>query len=373
MQELDLTARFAAALEAVPEDLRAGPIGIAVSGGSDSMALLHLAHRWARGCGATLRVLTVDHRLRPGSAAEAGQVAAVSGALGLTHQTLQWDGPVPRQAAARRARHALLAHALREAGGRLLLTGHTRDDQAETFLIRARQGSGWYGLACMRRLSLSPVWPEGAGLWIARPLLEETRADLRGFLKGQGTTWSDDPSNSNPAFERVRVRARLSGQTDLQDRILSCQQGFAELRRGEDSALADWLGRDVHVAADGELVVQFDTLAPDRAARGLGVLIQCLAGRETPPRSDPLAALAGRILSGSGFRGATLGGVRLRPGRGSTRLRVEAEIARTAPDMAEIEARLDDFRRLYINSAQETGICSGKESFLKGLVPIFQS
>ncbi|MDP1556345.1 MAG: ATP-binding protein, partial [Hyphomonas sp.] len=135
MQELGLEARFNAALGAVPEDLREGPIGLAVSGGSDSITLLHLAHRWARPRGAKLLVLTVDHRLRPAAAAEAAGVARLAGDLGLPHLTLVWEAPMARQSAARRARHALLATALKSAGGQLLLTGHTASDQAETVLM----------------------------------------------------------------------------------------------------------------------------------------------------------------------------------------------------------------------------------------------
>lgn len=373
MQELALQARFAAALEAVPPGLRAGPIGLAVSGGSDSIALLTLARDWAVSRGASLLVLTVDHRLRPGSAAEAVQVASLAVDLGLTHRTLCWDAPVPRQSAARQARHALLAGALREAGGQLLLTGHTATDQAETVLMRARQGSGWYGLAGMRPLSLSPVWPEGAGIWIARPLLSETREALRGWLEGQGRDWIDDPSNTNTAFERVRTRMKLTASGGaLLRRTLACQRGFARLRSLEDALLANWLARDVQVGANASLTARLDGLAPERAARGLGVLLQCVSGRETAPRSTGLADLAGRCPA-PGFRGATLGGVTVRPGRAGLILSPEAGVAADAPDSAALAARVTSFQRLFINSAQEFASCSGKESFLQGLVPIFPS
>ena len=370
MRKLDLTTRFDAALGAVPEDLVAGPIGLAVSGGSDSLALLHLAHQWARPRGAKLLVLTVDHRLRPAAAAEAAEVARLAGELGLAHQTLAWDAPVGRQSAARRARHALLAGALRAAGGHLLLTGHTADDQAETVLMRARQGSGWYGLAGMRALSLSPVWPEGEGVWIARPLLGETREDLRTWLDGQGGGWIEDPSNTNPAFERVRVRARLAASRALKDRTLACQQHFADLRRLEDALLANWLLRHVHIGADGTVIAHLADLPPERAARGLGVLLQCVAGRETPPRSEALLDLAARSLAVPAFRGATLGGVRLRPSWAGLKLAPEPGARQNPPSPEALTARINAFRRLFINSAQEFVAGAGKESFLQGLAPI---
>ncbi len=372
MRQLDLPARFVAALEAVPGDLRAGPIGLAVSGGSDSVALLTLAHLWATKSGASLIVLTVDHRLRPASAAEAETVAALCERLGLPHQTLHWQAPEARQSAARRARHALLAGAIKSAGGQLLLTGHTADDQAETFLMRARQASGWYGLACMRGLSLSPVWPEGAGIWIARPLLGERRTHLRGWLTGQGIGWADDPSNENPAFERVRARALLSGPGDkLTDRLLSCQQRFALLRAIEDAALADWLGQSVTLLPEGAAIARPEKLPPERTARALATLIQCLAGRETPPRTENLAALVARIRGAPAFQGATLGGVRFRPDRRGLKLSPERARNLNAPDCAALGQRIGAFRRLFLNSAQEIAAGSGKESFLQDVPPIF--
>jgi len=357
VRQLDLQARFDAALGAVPEDLRTGPIGLAVSGGSDSRALLHLASRWAGARGQALRVLTVDHGLRPEAAAEAQQVAALCRSLGLAHQTLAWEAPVARQSAARRARHALLASALRAEGGQLLLTGHTATDQAETVLMRARQGSGWYGLAGMRRLSLSPVWPEGEGIWIARPLLGETRDTLRAALEREGAVWIDDPSNANPAYERIRVRGLLAGADGLHARTLICQQGFARLRAIEDAFLAHWL-LGVGVVADGSATTGLAGLPPERAARGLGVLLQCVAGRETPPRSESLAGLAARIAAPSGFRGATLGGVRLRPRRTGLRLSAEPASGISSADPGVLAARITAMARLFINSAQEMTPCT---------------
>ncbi|MEQ9505399.1 MAG: tRNA lysidine(34) synthetase TilS [Hyphomonas sp.] len=371
MRQLDLPARFAAAIEAVPADWRAGPIGLAVSGGSDSLALLHLAHHWAASSGAPLVVFTVDHRLRPEAADEAEQVAALCARLGLAHQTRVWREPVPRQSAARRARHALLASALTSAGGQLLLTGHTATDQAETFLMRARQGSGWYGLAGIQPVSLSPVWPEGAGIRIARPLQGETREDLRDWLAGQGEGWIDDPSNTNPAFERVRMRAQLS-RPGLTARVLACQRGFAYLRAIEDALLANWLGRAVSVLDDGAVQAGLAGLTPERAARGLGLLLQSVAGRDTAPRSDSLQDLAARCLSSDGFRGATLGGVRMRPRGSGFHLSAEPGIDQNPPGPEAIAARITAFRLLFINSAQESAPDGGKESFLQGLTPIFR-
>lgn len=369
MRELAPQQALSAALGAVPEDLLSGPVGVAVSGGSDSVALLHLAAGWAAERKTKLLVLTVDHGLRPESAAEAGRVADIARALGYAHRTLRWTSPQPRQSAARRARHQLLAATLRDAGGCLLLTGHTADDQAETLLIRARQGSGWYGLAGMRALSLSPVWPEGAGVWIARPLLQARRAALRHWLEGEGTRWIEDPSNVNPVFERVRVRALLAARPGLTERVLGIQARLAVLRTLEDSALGAWLGQAVETSGD-HVSARLDVLPPERAARALGVLIQCVSGRDTPPRSEALAALAGRLARPESFRGATLGGVQLRLRKGRIMLSPEAAKTAQAPSIGEIRARIASFRRLFINSAQDIAAGSGKESFLRDLAPI---
>lgn len=369
MRQLRPDAGFAAALRALPATLLEGPVGLAVSGGSDSLALLHLAHQWAALRGVKLLVLTVDHRLRPEAAGEAARVADAACALGHEHQTLAWDTPVARQSAARRARHALLAGALRRAGGRLLLTGHTASDQAETVLMRIRQGSGWYGLAGMREASLSPVWPEGQGVLVARPLIGETREHLRVWLKARGLSWIDDPSNENSAFERVRVRRLLAETPGLAARVLALQHGFAALRAIEDRALARWIDGSVRTGP-GRVSADLSALPAERAARALGVLIQCVAGRETAPRSEALAGLAGRVLAPEGFAGATLGGVRFRPVRGGIALSAEDATVTNPPGEPEIAARLAAFRTIFLNSPQDFAAGSGKESFLRDLDPI---
>lgn len=369
MSGLTPDAAFRGALAALPQALLRGPIGLAVSGGSDSLALLKLAAGWAERSGAALAVFTVNHGLRAGAAAEAACVAAHCARLGIAHRTLTLEGLAPRQAALRRARHAALALALREAGGRLLLTGHTADDQGETVLMRARQGSGWYGLAGMRTLTLSPVWPEGAGVWIARPLMGLRRQDLRDWLRGQGVGWAEDPSNADPAFERVRMRAVLKDAPGLFDRILTCQQNFARLRLIEDRALARWLQMQVRMTASG-LEVDFSGLPPERAARALGILVQAVAGRETPPRSEALARLAADLSKDSGFRGATLGGVRLSPARGGVRIRPEARDMPADPP-GWLAARLALQAVSLSSSRTEIDAVAGKESFLHSSVPMF--
>src|SRR5882724_6251609 len=125
---------------------------LAVSGGPDSIALMWLMARWRRALarGPRLIAVTVDHGLRPEAAREARDVKRLAGALDLPHRTLRWIGPKPERglpAAARDARYRLLARAAREFGATHVLTAHTRDDQAETLLMRMLRGSGITGLA----------------------------------------------------------------------------------------------------------------------------------------------------------------------------------------------------------------------------------
>ncbi|WP_426409161.1 tRNA lysidine(34) synthetase TilS [Bradyrhizobium ganzhouense] len=190
-------------------ELKAAPaLVLAVSGGPDSVALMWLAARWRRSLarGPELTVVTVDHGLRAEAAREAREVKRLATDLGLTHRTLRWRGAKPATglpAAAREARYRLLAQAARAAGASHVLTAHTRDDQAETLLMRLLRGSGIAGLSAMARLSTRD------GLVLARPLLDVPKSQLIATLKRARVGFADDPTNRDAAFTRPRLRALL--------------------------------------------------------------------------------------------------------------------------------------------------------------------
>lgn len=177
-------------------------IAVAVSGGSDSMAMLRLAALWTGR--RKLTVLTVDHELRADSAEEAQRVARWSAALGIAHATLRWEGDKPAtgiQAAARTARYRLMRQWCESDGASALLTAHTIEDQAETVLMRIARGTGIEGLiGISRTVRLSP------SVTLYRPLLCVSRQRLRRMLTALGQAWIEDPSNEDERFERVRVR-----------------------------------------------------------------------------------------------------------------------------------------------------------------------
>lgn len=190
-------------------ELKGAPaLVLAVSGGPDSVALMWLAARWQRSLtrGPRLTVVTVDHGLRPEAAREAREVKRLAAELGLPHRTLRWRGAKPKAglpAAAREARYRLLAEAARRVGASHVLTAHTRDDQAETLLMRMLRGSGLAGLSAMARLTMRD------GIVLARPLLDVPKAQLIATLKRAGIGFADDPTNRDTAFTRPRLRALL--------------------------------------------------------------------------------------------------------------------------------------------------------------------
>lgn len=186
-------------------------MALAVSGGSDSTALMCLARAWAQDHAQAprLSVLTVDHGLRAHSDTEAQKLGLWAGALGLDHHVLAWTGPKPAsgiQAGARKARYGLMAQWCRENGAGLLLTAHTMDDQAETVLMRLSRTES------PDSLSGIPRHGEWQGVALYRPLLALRRGDLRAYLAARGQQWIDDPSNEDRRFERVRLRQALAGE-----------------------------------------------------------------------------------------------------------------------------------------------------------------
>lgn len=190
-------------------DWKAAPaLLLAVSGGPDSIALMWLVARWRRALarGPRLIAVTVDHGLRAEGAREARDVKRLAKALDLPHRTLRWTGDKPKTglpAAARAARYRLLAKAARAGGATHILTAHTRDDQAETLLMRMLRGSGIAGLAAMARES------ERDGVRLARPLLDVPKSQLVATLNKAKITFADDPTNHDASYTRPRLRALM--------------------------------------------------------------------------------------------------------------------------------------------------------------------
>jgi tRNA(Ile)-lysidine synthase len=188
-------------------DWKAEPaIVLAVSGGPDSIALMWLAARWRRALarGPRLIAVTVDHGLRSEAAAEARDVKRLARSLDLPHRTMRWTGAKPKTglpAAARSARYRLLVQAAQTCGATHILTAHTRDDQAETLLMRLLRGSGIAGLAAMARVT------EREGVLLARPFLNVSKPQLIATLKKAKVDFADDPTNRDVNFTRPRLRA----------------------------------------------------------------------------------------------------------------------------------------------------------------------
>lgn len=286
---------------------------IAVSGGSDSMALLHLLSAWCQRSSATppdLLVATVDHALRPAAAVEAAWVAAQASSLGLPHQTLRWNGAKPTtsiQEAARGARYRLLAAAAREHQCDAIVLAHTQDDQAETLLMRLARGSGVDGLAAMQPRSEAPD-----GSLLLRPLLSIPKVRLTATLEVLGKTWCEDPSNTDERFERVRLRTAHAHSEALglsPPRLAQSANRLARAREALERWTSTFLRRHVewHEGAGARIAeAEFRRLPDEIALRTLQRALWAFGGQERPPRLARLETLLADLQSGR--RAATLGG-----------------------------------------------------------------
>lgn len=284
------------------DPLSKAPLAVGFSGGGDSLFLLKATLDWARPRGRPVLALVVDHRLQADSAHWTAEAVAKARALGAEARALAWTGPKPAAglpAAARRARHALLAEAARAAGARVLLLGHTASDLAESAAMRA-EGST---VPDPRPWSPSPVWPEGRDVFLLRPLLSLTRAEIRAALAAEGETWLEDPANADLRYARARARA-CGAETAAPEP----DAGRASPVFSIDEAGTIRLPRDV-------------------AAAHLAAALLCAAGTERPPRGERLERLVQRLRSGEVFT-ATLSGARIEAGEAALVCRDAGETAR---------------------------------------------
>lgn len=292
-------------------------LAVAVSGGGDSMALLVLAAEWAAARSVSLTALTVDHGMRPAAPAEAAQVAAWCGAVGVAHHTLRVTVPAPTsnvQLWARTQRYELLTGWARTTAGTELLLGHTLDDQAETFLLRLARGSGVDGLAAMAAVA------ERDGVRLLRPLLTVSRERLRATLRARGQEWIEDPSNSDWRFQRTRARQALTALAPLGLDVRRLAKTANTMARARDAltAVANELRTlAVHEGGLGEVLLDpqpFRTAEPEIALRVLGDVLRSVSGAVYRPRFRSLQSALQWLVSSGGPAGRTLHGCELRRG-----------------------------------------------------------
>ncbi|WP_299943692.1 tRNA lysidine(34) synthetase TilS [uncultured Ruegeria sp.] len=294
-------------------------LGVAVSGGSDSTALMRLLADIAQQEQIELFAATVDHGLRSESASEALTVAALAQHWGIPHETLKWQGWDRKgnlQDQARRARYRLLAEWAETNALQAIALGHTADDQAETVLMRLGRAAGVSGLSAM-----SGIRAEG-GITLLRPLLAVTRSRLRDYLTAQSVSWIDDPSNQDQRFDRIKARQALSGL----DQIGITPQTLARVAENMGQAreaLAQFTQESAlrHLKAiDGDLCVDregFGTLPEEIRRRLVVASVSWIAGGEYPPRHKAVDQVLDALSSA---QTATLGGCIFIPDGKNTRI-----------------------------------------------------
>ena len=320
------------------------------------MALLHLAADWAKARGRPLLALTVDHNLNAMSADWTRFAGEAARAVGADWRGLSWDEAslgAGLTARARAARHGLIAEAARTAGAKVVLLAHTLDDVAEADWMRARGST----LGRVREWSPSPVWPQGRGLMLLRPLLGERREGLRDYLRARGQGWIEDPANADERFGRSRARAALATEAlPLSQRgglgggvvVEVADQSMETLAVSPPAPTLQPLrahpqpqplpppptGREPESsAARCDLTwAGVLELPRDASASALAAALLCAGGGSVPPRGERVERLRARLAAGEDFA-AVLAGARVEAAsEGVLLMREPGEMRRRPPE-----------------------------------------
>ena len=286
----DLTDRIA---RHFASDL-ADRLGVAVSGGSDSLAVLVALAEWG---GAEIFAVTVDHGLRPEAADEAIAVAKHCQQLGIKHDVLRWsgwDGDRNLMQSARDARYSLIAAWARERGIDDVALGHTRDDVAETLLMRLQRGAGLDGLSAMADRT------KRHGVTFHRPALGLSRAELRSLLVAREIEWIEDPTNEDLRFDRAKVRKIITA-LDLDSEALAQTAMYLRDARDALSEIATGVAQ-AHVQWDaGDVLIDLEALRAqpkDIVRRILRAALAYVSGSGFGPRGPALIRAMEGVLAG---------------------------------------------------------------------------
>lgn len=289
-------------------------LGVAVSGGGDSMACLDLMIEQGALHGFPVEAITVNHNLRTEAKQEIALVAEYCTSRGISHSVLEWnwDKTGNLQAEARKARYRLIAGWAIKRNVDWIALGHTMDDLAETFLMRLARKSGVDGLAQMdarfQRLGVT---------WI-RPVVACSRQDLRTYNRTRNIIWAEDPSNDDPTFDRVKARQVLEalGPLGINSQVLASVAANLKLTQ----LTLDHYVRETerrYVSEDkGDLLLPIDQPADNAILpreihmRLFREAIRWIGGGDYAPRSAAMMGLERAMSTGEPH---TLGGCLISP------------------------------------------------------------
>ena len=284
-------------------------IGLAVSGGGDSVALYHLCRAWGRA--GEIHVAIVDHQLRDTAAVEIEFVEKISRADCTSFSKLVWegwDGSGNLQSSARDARRILLADWAEEFELDCVLLGHNSDDVAETFLMRLARGSGVDGLSAMKE-SFSHKATQ-----FYRPLLEISRFELRDYLNSEGLEWCEDPSNDDERFDRIQIRKnweQLEAVGLTRDRLIKTARSMSRAKTALDSQTQLAVRQCAKADELGYVILEldkFEALSEEIQTRILAHSVWWITGDRYRPRYTALFHCLTEMLAG---RGSTVNGCQI--------------------------------------------------------------
>jgi tRNA(Ile)-lysidine synthase len=303
-------------------------IGVAVSGGSDSIALLNLVFDWAKSHNKIISAVTVNHNLRDGVEGEIKLVSDFCYKLSIPYSVLSWEGWDKKgnlQAEARRARYRLISDWAILNKIDVVAVGHTKDDVIENFIIRLSRGSGVDGLSQM--LSVFKFYDVN----YVRPLLDLGRSELREYLNFKKVTWVDDPSNENSKFHRVKVRKMLSNLKGMGVNIDNIADSSKHLRRSREAleSYTEDLAKKCIEFREGDIIFGLDIFLeiPLEVQRRLLIkALKFMGNLDFGPRAKEVKNL---INAFQDYRSHTLGGYHFHYSKGFMRMSREYEVIAT--------------------------------------------
>ncbi len=360
MNKKNLTINFEFFINKYKEKFKGKNIGIAVSGGSDSLALAYLANKYHKKYNYNIIAFTLDHKLRIESSEETKYVKNIMKELKIEHHSLIWSDKKPKtkiQETARIARYNLLSKACSKYNCKYIFLGHHANDQVETFIIRLGAKSGLEGLSCMRQFSR--ILTNSGALELVRPLLYYTKDNLIEICKTNKLKWLEDPSNSDLKYLRSKTR-KLLVNNDMFNDFNRAILLFNKLRYNIDALIHKYICNDLEFSQSGICRLNLKKLymLPEIfQLRLLSYLIKIIGGKKYPRRKKVLYNLLTNIKNENN-KIFTIGGSYIKVSRDNITLSRQSDKSITCSKIDNTNT-LWDRRFLVLNKTKRKNLTIG--------------